>query len=68
MILDLASGLDGAAVARSVRETLEISDTGLVAVLEREPGHKADELKAAGFDAVLVKPFIYADIERLLAA
>jgi hypothetical protein len=68
LILEIASGIDGNAVARAVRETLEISDTGLVAVLERDPAHKADELKAAGFDAVLVKPFIYADIERLLAA
>jgi CheY-like chemotaxis protein len=68
LILDLAAGLDGAAAARSVRNTLEISDTRLVAVLEREAARHVEELRAAGFDAVLVKPFIYADIERLLAA
>jgi sirohydrochlorin ferrochelatase len=42
--------------------------TALVAVAEREPGRLAEELRAAGFDAVLVKPFLFADIERLLAA
>ena len=56
------------AVARRVRSTLEISDTVLVAVADREVGERAGELKSAGFDAVLVKPFLYSDVERLLAA
>jgi CheY-like chemotaxis protein len=68
LVLELSPGLDAAAVARKVRGTLEISDAALVAVADREPGRLGDELRAAGFDAVLVKPFLFADIERLLAA
>jgi CheY-like chemotaxis protein len=68
LILDVSSSVDARAVARKIRTTLEISDAALVAVAENEPGRLADELRAAGFDAVLVKPFLFADIERLLAA
>jgi hypothetical protein len=39
-----------------------------VAVADRDLGHQADDLARAGFDAVLVKPFLFTDIERLLAA
>lgn len=68
LILNVSSGLDAAAAAQRVRATLEISDTALVAVADREPGSLADELCRAGFDAVLVKPILFTDIERLLAA
>jgi len=68
LILDLSSGFDAAAAARQVRATLEISDTALVAVSAHEAGHLSEDLARAGFDAVLVKPFLFADIERLLAA
>jgi CheY-like chemotaxis protein len=68
LILNVSSGIDAAAAAQRVRSTLEISDTALVAVADREPGGLADELARAGFDAVLVKPILFTDIERLLAA
>ncbi len=58
--------LDLPGAARQLRATLETSDVLLVAVQERpEPG-QADELRLAGFDAVLAKPFLFADLERLL--
>jgi CheY-like chemotaxis protein len=68
LILDVSSSVDAGAVARKIRSTLEISDAALVAVAQTEPGRLSDDLRAAGFDAVLVKPFLFADIERLLAA
>jgi DNA-binding response OmpR family regulator len=68
LILNVTTGIDAVAVARSVRSTLEISDTALAAVADRDPGRLEQELKAAGFDSVLTKPFLFTDIERLLAA
>jgi len=68
LVLNVSSGFDALAAAQRVRSTLEISDIALVAVADREPGRLADELSRAGFDAVLVKPFLFTDIERLLAA
>jgi CheY-like chemotaxis protein len=68
LILDVSSNLEAEAVARRVRSTLEISDTALVAVADHDLGRRADELRAAGFDGVLVKPFLFSDVERLLAA
>ena len=55
-------------VARSIRAVPEISDLPLVAVLNVPRSDEADQLSAAGFDAVLSKPVNFADIERLLAA
>lgn len=63
-----APGLDPARTAREVRATLEISDIALVAVLDEDQPALVEELQAAGFDAVLVKPFLFGDVERLLAA
>jgi DNA-binding response OmpR family regulator len=68
LILDVSSNLEAVAVARRVRSTLEISDTALVAVADQDLGRRAEELLAAGFDGVLVKPFLFSDVERLLAA
>jgi hypothetical protein len=68
LVLNVSSGFDALAAAHRVRGTLEISDIALVAVADREPGRLAEELSRAGFDAVLVKPFLFTDIERLLAA
>jgi CheY-like chemotaxis protein len=68
LILDVSSTLDAVAVARRVRSTLEISDTALLAVAAHDVGARGEELRAAGFDEVLVKPFLFADVERLLAA
>jgi CheY-like chemotaxis protein len=53
-------------VVTQVRASLGVSDMALVAVLE-EDGPRAAELMALGFDAVLVKPFTLAEIERFLA-
>jgi CheY-like chemotaxis protein len=60
-----APGFDEQVVGQ-VRASLGVSDMALVAVLE-EDGERAAELLAAGFDAVLVKPFTLAEIERFLA-
>jgi CheY-like chemotaxis protein len=68
LILDVSSNLHAEAVARRVRTTLEISDTALVAVADQDLGARGDALRAAGFDGVLVKPFLFSDLERLLAA
>jgi CheY-like chemotaxis protein len=56
------------AVAREVRSRLEISDVPLVAVLEADEPARAEELIAAGFDAVVVKPFTIGELEKFLAA
>jgi CheY-like chemotaxis protein len=53
-------------VVTQVRASLGVSDMALVAVLE-EDGPRAAELLTLGFDAVLVKPFTLAEIERFLA-
>jgi CheY-like chemotaxis protein len=68
LILNVTPGFDAAAAARQMRSILEISDVALVAVSDHDPGRRREELAAAGFDAVLVKPFLFTDIERLLAA
>ena len=56
-------------IAESVRGTLEVSDTTLVAILtiDQVEAGLAEELKARGFDESLVRPFLFADVERLLA-
>jgi CheY-like chemotaxis protein len=56
------------ALAREIRSRLEISDLPLVAVLDSEEVARAEELTAAGFDAVVVKPFAIGEIEKFLAA
>jgi CheY-like chemotaxis protein len=68
LILNVSAGFDAAAAARMVRSTLEISDTALVAISEAHGPRVSEDLTTAGFDAVLVKPFLFTDIERLLAA
>ena len=56
------------ALAREIRSHLEISDVPLVAVLDDEASASAEELTAAGFDAVVVKPFAIGELEKFLAA
>jgi CheY-like chemotaxis protein len=69
VILNVSTpGFDAAKSAREVRQTLEISDVVLVAITDDEPGALIETLSGAGFDAVLPKPFLFTDIERLLAA
>lgn len=61
-------GLDAAAAVRAIRSQVEISDVPLVAVVDVEEGHKAESWIAAGFDAYVVKPFPFAELERFLVA
>lgn len=69
LVLNVSVNIDAPAAARALRGILEISDTALAAVSDRELGRpEEDALRAAGFDAVLVKPFLFAAIERLIAA
>ena len=65
-----ASTADNSAekTARAVRATPELTDLPLVAIVDVHRAAQADQLAAAGFDAVLSKPVKYADIERLLVA
>jgi len=61
-----ATSQAGAAVAAVVRARLEISDTTLVALVQRWDRRRAGELAAAGFDVVLAKPVHLRAIARLL--
>lgn len=56
------------ALAKEIRSRLEISDVPLVAVLDSEESARAEELTAAGFDAVVIKPFAIGELEKFLAA
>ena len=56
------------ALAKEIRSRLEISDVPLVAVLDSEECARVEELTAAGFDAVVVKPFAIGELEKFLAA
>jgi DNA-binding response OmpR family regulator len=69
VLVNVSTGLpEPGALARDVRSRLEISDVPLVGVLDSDDAARADELVAAGFDAVVVKPFAMAELERFLAA
>ncbi|HEX3134415.1 MAG TPA: hypothetical protein VHX44_12625 [Planctomycetota bacterium] len=61
-----ATSAAGAAVASAVRARLEISDTTLVALVQRWDRRQAGDLTAAGFDVVLAKPVHLRAIARLL--
>ena len=52
--------------ARALREDASLEGVSLVAVLDLTAANRQAELAAAGFDAVLVKPVDYADLERLI--
>ena len=56
------------ALLREIRSRLEISDLPLLAVLDADDVARPEELSAAGFDAVLVKPFPFGEIEKYLVA
>ena len=56
------------ALAKEIRSHLEISDVPLVAVLDSDESARAEELTAAGFDAVVIKPFALGELEKFLAA
>jgi CheY-like chemotaxis protein len=63
-----ASAQEPRSLARDIRSRLEISDVPLVAVLDNEDSARPEELAAAGFDAVVVKPFAIGELEKFLAA
>jgi hypothetical protein len=67
VILNAAAGLAIEDTARAVRAKGSLADVSLVAVLEPDHGCDIRALRAAGFDAVFVKPVPYADLERLIA-
>ena len=60
-----ATAVDAAAVARSVRARLEVSDATLVALVDAPDGEGV--LAAAGFDAVLLTPVHATDLHAVLA-
>jgi CheY-like chemotaxis protein len=53
-------------VARALCNTADLTDLSLVALLDVPNVTLADELLAAGFDAVFTKPAHFSDIERYL--
>jgi CheY-like chemotaxis protein len=67
VILNESSG-DVGDVARAVRATPHLANVSLAAVLEAQVKNKMDDLAAAGFDAVLVKPVLYSDLSKLIAS
>jgi CheY-like chemotaxis protein len=63
-----ALGPEAERLARRVRSALETSDVVLAAVCEDESPERAESLRAAGYDAVWVKPFPLDGLESLLPA
>jgi hypothetical protein len=59
---------DATKTGRAVRTSTELSHVTLVGVLDTPASTVASGLASAGFDAVLVKPVSYVDIERFLVA
>lgn len=66
VLFDAGGARDAEQTARAFRGNSELRDVALVAVLEVPAASTAPALQAAGFDAVLVKPVAYADLERLI--
>jgi twitching motility two-component system response regulator PilH len=60
--------LDIAEMARQIRRTEALANTSLAAVLERHIPARVDQLAAAGFDAVWVKPLHFRDVSQLIAS
>jgi CheY-like chemotaxis protein len=55
-------------MARAIRALPMLANVSLAAVLESRAKAKMDDLAAAGFDAVLVKPVLYSDLSKLIAS
>jgi twitching motility two-component system response regulator PilG len=60
--------LDIADLARQIRRAETLANTSLAAVLERRQPERIDQLAAAGFDAVWVKPLHFKDVSQLIAS
>jgi CheY-like chemotaxis protein len=68
VILDAAApSLDLGDAARALRQRTDLGKVSLVAVLDLRAAARAPELQAAGFDAVLVKPVFYPELEPWIA-
>lgn len=68
MLIANASALGEAAhaLARELVNSPQGLDTSLVAILEERDSEVADQLLAAGFDAVFPKPVLFGDLDQLL--
>lgn len=62
------TALDIAELARQIRRSEQLANTSLAAVLERHAPARIDQLAAAGFDAVWVKPLHFRDVSQLMAS
>jgi CheY-like chemotaxis protein len=60
--------LDIAELARAIRRNEALANTSLAAVLERRSPARIDQLAAAGFDAVWIKPLHFRDVSQLIAS
>jgi CheY-like chemotaxis protein len=68
VILNAKATPDPHGVAQALRQKEELAGVPLVAVLDLDAAERGPELRAAGFDAVLVKPVPYAELERLVGS
>lgn len=66
VILNAGAARDAERAARTLRSHGELASVPLIAVLDLPERARAPELAAVGFDAVLVKPVAYADLEKLI--
>jgi twitching motility two-component system response regulator PilG len=60
--------LDIAEIAREIRHSEPLANISLAAVLERRSAARIDQLAAAGFDAVWVKPLHFREVNQLIAS
>jgi DNA-binding response OmpR family regulator len=60
--------VDIAEIAREIRHNEALANISLAAVLEQRSSARIDQLAAAGFDAVWVKPLHFRDISQLIAS
>jgi len=67
VILNDAS-TDAADVARAIRSAPQLANVSLAAIVDSQVKARMDDLAAAGFDAVLVKPVLYSDLSKLIAS
>jgi DNA-binding response OmpR family regulator len=68
MLNEESSSLDIAALARALRGSEPHANISLAAVLERRSAARIDQLAAAGFDAVWVKPLHFREVNQLIAS
>jgi DNA-binding response OmpR family regulator len=66
VILNATQAADANGAARALRSHDVLAGIPLVALLDLPSATREPELRAAGFDAVLVKPVPFADIESLI--